>query len=235
VEQESVIKLNYLSGQEVKDQVKHLLLFNDQPVLIQDFVLDDQVYSSFINGISNGVFHRNPAEPSAIFEVKVTRNQSDFFSFATSHYGFPNHTDCSDADQCPTGMALLCIKRAETGGQTTITPLSAVLNSMEESLKHQLLTHPFQFRNIVKPILEYKHGAYRIRYSRIMIESYQEALPFFETELLDQLDTIISQYSYTISLKEGDLLLLRNDRFLHGRMEFAKTSQRLMKRIRFNV
>ena len=56
-----------------------------------------------------------------------------------------------------------------------------------------------------------------------------------EIEQLNKLDKIFKSLSFKVKLEKGDLILFRNDLMLHGRDKIDINSNRLIKRIRFNV
>lgn len=68
----------------------------------------------------------------------------------------------------------------------------------------------------------------------VMIESFSE-ISLNELGKLNQLDEIFESCKFNFQLKEGDLVLFRNDLILHGRESFEQDSERLIKRVRFNT
>lgn len=56
-----------------------------------------------------------------------------------------------------------------------------------------------------------------------------------EIEELNNLDKLFKSLSFKIKLEKGDLILFRNDLMLHGRDKIDINSERLIKRIRFDI
>lgn len=204
-------------------------------IVINEFPLDDNELQSFINhlGIILKESRNNNAE--GVFDVKIARQNNFFTSIANSNLAFPLHTDCADFDSVPNTIGLLCVEPAhENQGINNFMYLNTLLNHLSEHEKQKLLNKKWKFRNQEKSILQKENGIYTICYDRITMESFSE-LSRDEIEELNNLDKIFKNFSFKIKLKKGDLILFRNDLMLHGRDEIDINSQRLIKRIRFNI
>lgn len=204
-------------------------------IYIEDFPLDENQLVSFIDQLGEPVNEKRNNNGLSVFDVKISRYNNFFESFANSNLDFPLHTDCADFDSIPNCIALLCVKPAgENQGINNFTLLDTVLSELTENRKQELLNKKWGFKNQSRSILTCNNGSYSISYDRITMESFYE-LNETEMEELDKLDNLFKRKSFQIKLRQGDLVLFRNDLVLHGRGEMDIDSKRLIKRIRFNI
>lgn len=216
------------------DKLVYRNLLDNKAVLINNFPTEESCLIDFILklGIPIEDF-RNRGE--AYFEVKVEGKSGFYSSYANCPYHFPLHTDCSDFEHIPNTICLFCVEPANLGGDSILTNINNIVQNMDADLKHFLLTHKFKMREKLRSIL-YKINAnnFGIIYNRIILENFSK-LTDNERMQLDKLDALINKFILKISLKKGDLLIVRNDTYLHGRTGFEENSKRLLRRIRFNI
>ena len=152
----------------------------------------------------------------------------------------------------PCYLALFCFQASNNGGENTIISAQTVFKTFAEE-RPELLPHLFKtyhFRSpqahvwpsrgptIQKPILEFKHGELMIHYARVMIRPGMEmaglSLSSDEEEALEFLDKTLERpdLNFMTLLKPGQLLVMNNLAFLHGREAFTPGSQagRVLKR-----
>lgn len=204
-------------------------------ILIKNFPLLDYEFQSFINSIGNAVKENRNNCRQEIFDVKISKQNNFFTSIANSPLAFPLHTDCADFDTIPNCVGLLCVEPAiKEQGANNFISLDKIISQLPETKIHDLLNKKWKFRNQSRSILSVDNGSFKICYDRITIESFSE-INDKEIEELNNLDKIFETNSFKIKLKKRDLIVFRNDLFLHGRDEIDINSKRVIKRIRFNV
>lgn len=215
--------------------LKETLHTKDKIILIKHFPLEETELQSFILKLGNPVLERRNNDSNSVFDVEVSRQNGFFRSFANSNLEFPLHTDCADFKAIPNGIALLCIKPAlKNEGISTFAFLSSIINQLTVTEIEELLNKKWHFRNQKQPILTKVDEHYKICYDRVTMESFT-TLNEDELNLLNKLDAIFKAHILSFELEKGDLILFRNDFLLHGRTAFNFNSDRLLKRVRFNL
>ncbi|MFD2565011.1 TauD/TfdA family dioxygenase [Aquimarina rubra] len=204
-------------------------------VQIKNFPKKDLAYENFITKLGNPIIERRNNQGRSVFDVKISLQNNLFKSLANSNLRFPLHTDCSDFEKIPNCIGMLCIKPAsKEQGVNSFAFLDNILDKLSDRDRLYLINKKWLFRNQNRSILNKDKHHYRICYDRVMIESFSKT-DHQELEKLDQLDRIFESCKFNLKMKEGDLIIFRNDIILHGREGFDKNSDRLIKRIRFNV
>ncbi|MBM7421639.1 MULTISPECIES: TauD/TfdA family dioxygenase [Chryseobacterium] len=204
-------------------------------VIIKNFPLSDDQLQSFINHLGVSLIEKRNNNGKDVFDVKITRQNNFFTSIANSNLSFPLHTDCADFDSIPNAIGLLCIEPAgEDQGSNNFMLLNSLLKKISQDEKQKLLNKKWKLRNQERSILSIENGSYAICYDRITMESFSE-LNNDEIKELNELDKLFNSLSFKIKLDKGDLILFRNDLILHGRDKIDLNSNRLIKRIRFNI
>lgn len=204
-------------------------------VIIKNFPLSDDQLQSFINHLGVSLIEKRNNNGKDVFDVKITRQNNFFTSIANSNLSFPLHTDCADFDSIPNAIGLLCVEPAgEDQGSNNFMLLNSLLKKISQDEKQKLLNKKWKLRNQERSILSIENGSYAICYDRITMESFSE-LNNDEIKELNELDKLFNSLSFKIKLDKGDLILFRNDLILHGRDKIDLNSNRLIKRIRFNI
>ncbi|TDW52198.1 TfdA family taurine catabolism dioxygenase TauD [Flavobacterium sp. 270] len=204
-------------------------------VLIENFPLCDNDFQFFIDTIGVSIIENRNNNRQAVFDVKVARQNSFFESIANSNLAFPLHTDCVDFNSIPNCIAFLCVEPASLKeGTNSFMFLNNVIKQLSENTIQELLNKKWKFRNQSRSILTIEDEQYKICYDRITMESFSE-ISKIEIDKLNKLDELFESNSFNIKLKKGDLILFRNDLMLHGRNGININSNRLIKRIRFNI
>ncbi|PXY42287.1 hypothetical protein DMB65_03405 [Flavobacterium cheongpyeongense] len=207
----------------------------DTLVIIEDFPLSDNDFQSFINRIGVSIKENRNNNGESIFDVKIFKQNNFFTSIANSNLAFPLHTDCADLDSIPNCIGLLCIEPAsESQGTNNFMFLNNLIKQLSKNEIKELQNKKWKFRNHWRSILTSVNKSYKICYDRVTMESFSK-MNKTEIEELNNLDKLFKSVSFKIKLKKGDLILFRNDLMLHGRDEIDINSNRLIKRIRFNV
>ncbi|WP_196887367.1 TauD/TfdA family dioxygenase [Aureivirga sp. CE67] len=228
--------INYNYSEEIDFvQISKDLETSNSIICIENFPESDEKLSNFIKNIGIPIEDFKNNKIKTVFDVKVMKQKGYFKSVANSNYTFPLHTDCADYEKVPNCIGLLCVQPAENNeGANTFVDLESILKQLSESEIELLTTKKWWFRKIYKPILEIDNQTKSIFYDRITMESFTK-LDTSEKMILNKLDQIFIQNSFKINLKKGELILFRNDLFLHGRESFEIDSNRLLKRIRFTL
>ena len=155
--------------------------------------------------------------------------------------------------RAPCYLGLYCYEASDEGGESTIvsaqTILRTIINERPDLLPHYFDTYHFRAPQaqvwpsrgptVQKPILEFRNGELLIHYARVMISPGMELagtpLTNSQTEALDFLDDVIERHnlSFRTLLRPGELLVMNNLAFLHGREAFTPgtTGGRNLKRI----
>lgn len=145
----------------------------------------------------------------------------------------------------PCYLALFCFQASNNGGENTIISAQTVFKTFAKE-RPDLLPHLFKtyhFRSpqahvwpsmgptIQKPILEFKQGELMIHYARVMIRPGMEMAGLLlspdEEKALEFLDEVLErpELNFMTLLKPGQLLVMNNLAFLHGREAFTPGSQ----------
>ena len=141
----------------------------------------------------------------------------------------------------PCYLGLFCYQSSDQGGESTIISaqsiLGTIINERPDLLSHYFQTYHFRAPQshvwpskgptIQKPILEFKNGELLVHYARVMITPGMEMagnpLSPTQIEALDFLDEILErpELNFKTMLNPGDLLVMNNLAFLHGREAFS--------------
>ncbi len=246
------VDFHSLSERDIVEIGKGLQSADTPLLLIKNFPSDDTSLQNFIDKIGKPIVDFRSQSP--VFAVKVSKYHDFFKSYANSNYYFSLHTDCSDFEQIPNGLAMLCVTPAEQGGESIFIKLTDVLACLDKADIEFLLSKQWTFRNrqrsilsqeplSLDPLSQYslkkdqantKQLNYNVCYNRLMIEGYSE-LSAEELAFLDRFDALLAEHAITYKLQKNELVLCNNHKLLHGRTDFAETSQRLIQRIRFEI
>lgn len=220
-----------LNSREISEQ----LLKGDKIILIKNFPLLDEDLIFFIKSFGSPIKENRNSNSDAIFNVTIAKQNNFFRSIANSNHSLPLHTDCADFKSIPNCIALLCVEPAKVNqGASTFASILDILNTLSASEIEKLSSYNWNYRNKHRSILIFKNKQATICYDRITIESFSQ-ITQEDKNYLDKIDCIFDNVSFKTHLKKGDLILFRNDLFLHGRDHFDINSKRLFKRIRFNI
>jgi len=159
-------------------------------------------------------------------------NKKNTRVYETNAY-LPYHTDPSDV------VGLLCLRKAKSGGLSSLVSAAAVYNQIVEKYPQflALFYRPFYYAHLGKnepglsPIFSFNQGKLSCRYLRQYIELGHEVmgLPLsrVEIEALDIFDSIMHDESLRLDmmLEPGDLQFANNYAVLHSRTEFEDFEQ----------
>lgn len=148
--------------------------------------------------------------------------------YETNAY-LPYHTDPSDV------VGLLCLRKAKSGGLSSLVSSAAVYNEILEHYPEYLALYyrPFYYAHLGKnepglsPIFSFNNGKLSCRYLRQYIELGHEMMDLplsrIEIEALDIFDSIIHKESLRLDmmLEPGDLQFANNYAVLHSRTGFV--------------
>lgn len=232
--------LNYINFDsnlnKLSEKVKQLLKTTGV-CIIKNFELseNDLSFIKFSEILGEPINEERNINGKTIYRVEVNKNL-DVPTYANTEYEFWCHTDCSDFDEPPDTILLLCEKPSEIGGETFLIPIKEVCEKLSNN-EVFLLTHKaFPIRGLIFPILTIKDDEIHVRYNRVSIDaSLKIAEINLETmylNVINKLDKIINENKFSIKLNKGECLVTTNNTILHGRNSFPENSERLMKRIR---
>ncbi len=225
------VDFNSLNDNDIIEIGKDLQSANPPLLLIKNFPNNDNLLLQFIKGMGQPIIDFRSQSP--IFAVEVGKYHDFFKSYANSNYYFSLHTDCSDFEQIPNGLAMLCVTPAKQGGESIFIKLTDVLACLDKADIEFLLNKKWTFRNRQRSILSKDKLGYKICYNRLMIEGYSE-LSADELAFLDKFDKLLAEHAISYKLQKNELVLCNNHKLLHGRTDFAENSNRLIQRIRFD-
>lgn len=147
--------------------------------------------------------------------------------YETNAY-LPYHTDLSDV------FGLICVRKAKSGGLTSLVSCGAVYNEILEKYPEYLglfyrpmfYAHLGNDSSTKSPIFSYHDGKLACRYLRQYIELGHELnenpLSRIETEALDIFDRIIhdKEIRLDMMLEPGDMIFANNYAVMHSRSRF---------------
>jgi alpha-ketoglutarate-dependent taurine dioxygenase len=146
------------------------------------------------------------------------------------------HTDQPFLDAPPRYQLLQSIRRADSGGETTVADGLAAFRyfeSIDAELAARLLATPVHFHrkqkafeaSVVAPIVSFAGGTFTVRSSYFTVAPYR--VPFADMAAWyrahDRFTRIVRdpRFHYRFTLAPGDVLLYDNHRMLHGRTAFV--------------
>jgi hypothetical protein len=152
-------------------------------------------------------------------------SQKDTRVYETNLY-LPYHTDPSDV------VGLLCVRKAKTGGMSSLVSAAAIYNAVLERQPELLgvFYRPFCYAHLgedkMSPIFSFHDGKLSCRYLRQYIElGYEQMgipLSRIEKEALDLFDEIMMAPDMRIDMmmEPGDIQFANNYTVLHSRTSF---------------
>ncbi|MFN8576570.1 MAG: TauD/TfdA family dioxygenase [Candidatus Sericytochromatia bacterium] len=216
----------------VKEAIK-----NTGVSIIRNFELskDDSIFIKFSEILGEPINEERNIDGKTIYRVEINK-KLDIPTYANTEYEFWCHTDCSDFDEPPDTIMLLCEKPSETGGETFLISIKEVCEKLSNN-DIFLLTHKaFPIRGLIFPILTSVNDELYVRYNRVSIDTSTkiagiELEPMY-LNVINKLDRVINENKFIVKLNKGECLITNNNTILHGRNSFPENSNRLMKRIR---
>jgi alpha-ketoglutarate-dependent taurine dioxygenase len=180
-----------------------------------------------------------------IYRVEEDPLNTDEYAHSATNQHFPFHTDCAHFPHPPEVMMLLCCQPSKTGGKTILAHIDDILEKLNDQDKADL--HRIEFpwwqgsRNVRMPILTKatEDDKWRIRFNQATLIREMEKDEFTKTPALKSLIDVLTSFekdpNNILTLSSGDLLIVHNQRVLHGRTAFSSGSPRLLKRLRMRV
>jgi alpha-ketoglutarate-dependent taurine dioxygenase len=188
-------------------------------------------------------------EPPRISRTKVrvdpqeAARKGNVTRYSRTPDSLPLHTDCSNNVVPPPNLVAFAMERPDPrgGGESVMLSAADFIQELPEELVNLLRQPVFPFvGNKRYPILHGEGDELRIRYYRNQITSSlgtQQALPDKLTEALDELDRYLnfSQRLVRFHMQAGDVVMMDNQRVMHGRSDMPANSERLMHRFRLSL
>ncbi|MFN3231844.1 MAG: TauD/TfdA family dioxygenase [Alphaproteobacteria bacterium] len=182
-----------------------------------------------------------PADHVSFTRVEVSEGVQQ--SGSVTRYSRTNkplalHTDSSYSGDPHELLIFQMIRADAEGGNSVIAPVEDIISALDPGDVDRLRQPVFPFGRGHQPVLWGGLGSMSIRYYRSQIETaLQEGGAALEPEFersLEALDAVLEQQDkfYVFHVADGDLLLIDNNRAMHGRTGFSGDSQRLMFRYR---
>ena len=179
-------------------------------------------------------------------EIRVDAQQSarkgKVTRYSRTPDALPLHTDCSNK-AIPPNLVAFAMEQPDPqgGGESIILSATDLVHELPEDLVSLLRQPVFPFVGEKRyPILQGEGDDVRIRYYRNQINSAlgeQCTLSDQLQEALDELERYLSlsKRSVRLALEAGEVLIMDNQRVLHGRSSMPADSSRLMHRFRLSV
>jgi len=164
-------------------------------------------------------------------------SKKDTRVYETNAY-LPYHTDLSDV------FGLLCVRKAKTGGLTSLVSAGAVYNEILEHFPEYLgiFYRPMYYAHLGKdssnkaPVFSYHDNKLSCRYLRQYIELGHELqerpLSRVEVEAMDKFDEIIHDPAIRLDMmmEPGDMLFANNYSVMHSRTSFEDFEEPALRR-----
>lgn len=244
-------------GKELQDLIKEMrdILIRDTGgiCVVSNVPIDDNNKAFLaIADTLGGEILRDTRMPARAMEAECTIYRvgedplnTDAYGHSASNEHFPFHTDCAHFLHPPEVMMLLCCQPSKTGGKTILTHINDILEKLNAQDKVDLCQISLPWwqgaRNVSAPIFtnSKEGGKWLIRFNqdtltREMGKDEMAKISALQS-LLDVLNSLERDPQNVVTLSSGDLLIVHNQRVLHGRTEFSSGSPRLLKRLRMRL
>jgi alpha-ketoglutarate-dependent taurine dioxygenase len=182
---------------------------------------------------------------NTIYRVEEDPLNTDEYAHSATNQHFPFHTDCAHFLHPPQVMMLLCCQPSKTGGKTILAHVDDVLEKLNDEDIAELSRIQFPWwkgaQSVRVPILTNANedGKWLIRFNQATLIREMNKDEFTNTSALKSLIDVLAPFetdpNNIVTLSSGDLLIVHNQRVLHGRTAFSSGSPRLLKRLRMHV
>ena len=161
--------------------------------------------------------------------------------YSRTHLPLPLHTDSSYMARPHELVAFQCIVPEPAGGKSILLPVRDLLPRLNHDSLERLRAPVYPFGKHPYPILLGGPGNEQIRYYRAQIDRILAAgdypLPDSHRAAIEILDAALQQTDQFMQfqLQAGQIVLMHNQKVLHGRTGFSPESDRLLYRVRLHV
>jgi alpha-ketoglutarate-dependent taurine dioxygenase len=166
------------------------------------------------------------------------RDKYGFIIQSTTNNPFFCHTDDYFSPNPVDIVIFHCLVQSRFGGETKICYLKDLLKILPPTLLKELKKKQFPVHFGTTALIESNKKVTTIRYNRLEIERAEivtnKELDKKQLELLNQLDRCITDCETIFKLGKYDCIIINNKTVLHGRLDFPKSSSRLLKRLRLH-
>lgn len=201
---------------------------------------NSDTFKQLIQGL--GILHAHSNQDSFLWNIKVSSENKDTQVLARSDkdHEFDFHTDCSYEEDVPDYVALYVLQADQKmGGKNLIIDSKLLLNALSKKSLKILQNFPvtikvprefFKGKDSIKASVI--DANFNIRFRREIIDTGK--LTFKQLTALEELESLIysTKYSRQLLLKNDQILILNNKRFLHARTAI-RDLRRHLQRIRF--
>lgn len=169
---------------------------------------------------------------------KIANSKGGATNYSRTHQMLEQHTDCSFMAEPYEMLAMQMVRADPAGGDSIIVAIEDIERWLPDEVKDILQQPIFPFGKHKRPILFKSNAKSHIRYYRTQIETSCESegyvLDASAVAAMDLLDDVLKREEtrYQCHLESGDIILVHNNRALHGRSAFSADSERLMYRLR---
>ncbi|CAM4791111.1 unnamed protein product [Rotaria magnacalcarata] len=237
------------------NQIHENLLHGSGICVVKNVPIDDDNVSYLSIAKSfGGELLRDSRMPSrsleadtVIYRVEEDPLNTDPYAHSATNAHFPLHTDCAHFLYPAEVVMLLCVQPStnDDDGKTILTDVDDILTMLTEQQISELASSRFTWwqgtnKQVQVPILNKSDdGRWRIRFNQATLMREMNASDFAKSPVLQSLIEVLEKIelnpSNSISLTTNDLLIVHNQRVLHGRTAFTSNTSRLLKRIRVKV
>ncbi|MEM7062310.1 MAG: TauD/TfdA family dioxygenase [Cyanobacteria bacterium P01_B01_bin.77] len=175
-------------------------------------------------------------------DSKQSARSGNVTRYSRTADALPLHTDCSNK-AVPPNLVAFAMERPDPqgGGESIMLSASDLVHELPEDLVGLLRQPIFPFTGKKHyPILQGRGDDLRIRYYRQQINSALGEQYTLSDDLQGALDELeryleLSNRSVRFAMKAGEVVIMDNQRVLHGRSAMPANSPRLMHRFRLSV
>ena len=175
-------------------------------------------------------------------DTKQSARKGKVTRYSRTPDALPLHTDCSNK-AVPPNLVAFAMERPDSqgGGESVMLSASDLVRELPADLVNLLCQPVFPFVGEKQyPILQGEGGDWRIRYYRNQINSALGKQCLLSDQLREALDKLeryleLSKGAVRFALQPGEVLIMDNQRVLHGRSAMPADSSRLMHRFRLSV
>lgn len=175
-------------------------------------------------------------------DAKQSTRNGNVTRYSRTPDALPLHTDCSNK-AVPPNLVAFAMERPDPqgGGESAIASVSDLVRELPEDLVNLLGQPVFPFSTKKRyPILQGRGDDWRIRYYRNQINSALSEQCTLSDDLqaaLDELDRHLelSEGLVRFGMQAGEVVIMDNQRVLHGRSAMSANSPRLMHRFRLSI
>ena len=227
------------------DELVKALRIRDYCILTFDSSLDIQQFAQNANPYFGSLMSQTQETGSLVYSVEYDPKMNLSKMKLNSNRSQPPHTDGHFKKKSPKYLCLYCCEQSENGGFSQMVFVDNVydyIKSLPSEITEQLFSAGIEYsrRRPRGGLFRYKKRLlFRTNDRRVGISYNPIMYEIRADKKIEQALTLINYFTNKPSnqtifrLKPNEMLLLDNERVLHGRTNFDKNSRRKLKRLWF--